>query len=148
MKCEEWPQSLEGRRVTVDYCAYGAPYKKPTDVWTDLRDWVPLGSTGDGRCGQRCEQGGWGLEVDGKRSFYHHKTLARQPIDGIQGVGTKRFLNHIPPPLCSELLQVVGHPHGKRGVVLDLCCGWGSFEKPVLSAGRNYLGVDLRRCVP
>ena len=110
MACEGWPPSLEGRMVTVEYCAYGTPYKKPTDVWTDLRDWVPRGSTGDGRCGHRCEQGGWGLEVDGKRSFYHHKALAQQPIDGIQGVGTKQFLNHIPPPLCSELLQVVGHP--------------------------------------
>ena len=146
MACEKWPLELRARRVTVDYCAYAAPYRKTTDIWTDLHDWEPCGSTGDGRCHHRCGQGGWGAEIDGRRSFYHHKALAGQPIDGVQGVGSKQYLSHIPSQLCDELLQVEGHPYGKKGVVLDLCCGWGSMEKPTLASGRSYLGIDLRMC--
>jgi len=148
MDCREWHLDLPGRRVTVDCCACGAPCEKPTDIWTGLLGWVPRGSTGDGRCHNRCEQGGRGLEVDGRGQFYHHEALAQQPIDGIQGTGARQFINHIPLPLCHELLQVVGHPHGMKGVVLDLCCGWGSMEQPVMSSGQCYLRVDLRQCVP
>ena len=34
------------RRTTVDYCAYGKPYRKSTDFWTSY-DWTPNGSTGN-----------------------------------------------------------------------------------------------------
>jgi hypothetical protein len=32
-------------RKTVYLCSYGASWKKPTDMWTDLVEWQPTGST-------------------------------------------------------------------------------------------------------
>ena len=39
----------EFTRTTVDYCAFGKPYRKSTDIWTTFV-WMPNGSTGSGRC--------------------------------------------------------------------------------------------------
>jgi hypothetical protein len=36
-------------RTPVDYCAFGKPYKKPTDIWTTF-GYKPVGNTGNGRC--------------------------------------------------------------------------------------------------
>ena len=38
------------RKVKVDQCAYGRRSKKPTIILTNIRQWVPRGCTGDGRC--------------------------------------------------------------------------------------------------
>ena len=39
----------------VHYCAFGRQDMKPTNVWTCVLSWVPVGTTGDGRCqGSQC----------------------------------------------------------------------------------------------
>ena len=36
--------------VQVDQCAYGRRSQKPTRILTNLRRWIPAGSTGNGKC--------------------------------------------------------------------------------------------------
>ena len=54
-------------KQTVDYCASRQPYKKPENVWVSESRWSPTGTTGDGRCGDRCKSGFGSLIVCGIR---------------------------------------------------------------------------------
>ena len=48
---------LAHTRHTVDYCAYGSQYKKPTNIWTNIAQWRPRGDTDCGLCRSRCRSG-------------------------------------------------------------------------------------------
>ena len=142
-------ESLNCERLTCDYCAYGTQYRKTTDWWTNLKGWVPEGNTGNGRCGQVCGQGGWAPGEGNRRHFRHHVALANEPIENVRGEGATKVINHIPAPLCNEILKVArsrakANPTGRRPVLLDLCAGWGSMKEAALELGFHYVAVDVK----
>ena len=145
MNVSEWPLCMKCSRVTCDYCAYGAPYRKTTDFWTSLDAWVPCGVTSDGRCHCRCGQGGWVPGEGSARYFQHFIALANDPIDGIRGPGSARMINHIPLPLCSELLQVSKKGKRVRRILIDLCAGHQSMKDAAHANGWDYIAVDIRK---
>jgi hypothetical protein len=57
MTVSDW-LSLGVRRV-VNYCNYGGRFLKPTHIWSSLRQWVPGGQSGCGRCNEQCAVGRW-----------------------------------------------------------------------------------------
>lgn len=150
MLAEHWPESIKAERKTVDYCAYGYPYRKSTDVWTSLLEWHPKGRTGSGRCERRCGQGNWTTTDTGALTFRHHVNLSQDPRDGLRGKGAKRVLNSLPPTLTEEILHASLHrwklkgnrPLGKP-VLLDLCAGYGSMRATAEKLGYTYVAVDI-----
>ena len=54
----------------MDYCAYRHFYHKPAHPWARLLLWHPKGTTGSGRCSQRCE---WGHRTESGRWSHKYK---------------------------------------------------------------------------
>lgn len=98
---QEWERSGY-KRHKVEYCAYGHPYNKPTDIWTDL-DWAPAGETGDGRCGQRCTQG----ERTQDGTWKHKRAIAQESDREVQGPGRQEWKQLVPLALHRELAEQV-----------------------------------------
>jgi len=138
----------------VDYCAYGYLYKKATDIWTTVLDWVPFGITGTGRCERKCGSGSWHWTHSGKERYRHFVALAQQPEEGIIGQGASRALNSIPTSLGVELLSAslsswfsssaAKMPSARQPVLIDLCAGYGSLRRAAEEVGMRYVGVDIR----
>ena len=51
MRGEEFEDTFD--RTTVDYCSYGKPYRKSTDLWSTF-EFKPQGLTGNGKCNNGC----------------------------------------------------------------------------------------------
>ena len=83
----------------VDYCAYGRPYRKSTRIWTNLRQWVPQGRTGNGQClGKgRCQS------MVGSN---HLKTAAGGG-NRVRGRGSVAGKSAVPRELMAELVEAV-----------------------------------------
>ena len=83
----------------VDYCAYGRPYRKSTRIWTNLRQWVPQGRTGNGQClGKgRCQS------MVGSN---HLKTAAGGG-NRVRGRGSVAGKSAVPRELMEELVEAV-----------------------------------------
>ena len=134
------PARLGMHRQTVDFCAFGHEFKKPTDVWTNLHTWQPTGRTGTGRCEQRCGQGA--ISASGR--FKHFKGLAQEPIRGPRGKGANRLKNSIPQALSRE--WIVALQDGvtvQQNTIIDLCAGYQSLKPVALAMGFNYVAVDI-----
>ena len=54
-----WIRSGKVVQREVHYCAFGHKYHKPTNIWTNMVEWEPTGTTGTGRCERRCRWGHW-----------------------------------------------------------------------------------------
>jgi len=129
-------QAAMGRH-TVDYCAYGHPFQKPTHVWTSSA-WSPRGATGTGRCGKECPQG----FVGSKGCWRHPEGLGRGRKLLPKGPDRKKQVNSVPVSLQLEWLDALPDPMPGRDTIVDLCSGWGSLREAVVSRGYNYIGVD------
>ena len=129
-------QAAMGRH-TVDYCAYGHPFQKPTHVWTSSA-WSPRGATGTGRCGKECPQG----FVGSKGCWRHPEGLGRGRKLLPKGPDRKKQVNSVPVSLQLEWLDALPDPVPGRDTIVDLCSGWGSLREAVVSRGYNYVGVD------
>ena len=131
-----WSESHDVRRIRIDMCAYGHEAQKPTDFWTSLPAYLPEGTTGDGRCHQRCEKGFW----TEKGSYVHPVAFAQEPSR--QPRGSKRCM--IPPEWAREVLTEA-RKHATRDdqdVVIDLFCGYRSLAPVAKDLGLTYIGVD------
>ena len=53
----DWVESGQVRQMEVHYCAYDHCYHKPTNIWTNMKWWEPKGSTGTGKCEEKCKMG-------------------------------------------------------------------------------------------
>ena len=84
----------------VDYCAYRGKYKKPTHIWTNLV-WSPRGTTGTGRCEDRCERG---MYTKATNRWVHEFAMAQQSWQAVQGQGRSAAKASVPKMLHQELL--------------------------------------------
>lgn len=81
----EWMQ--EFKRHTVWYCQYGDDRAKPTDIWTNSKDWIPR---------PQCKNG---------NPNCHHQRAPRGSKTGTQGRKGSYERSIIPEQLCFEVLQ-------------------------------------------
>ena len=72
------------RKQVIELCSYAWPFKKTTNLWVNGFDFKPKGSTGDGRCNAKCDQGAFD-KVTGR--FKHFMALAVDPQRGPRGAG-------------------------------------------------------------
>ena len=84
-----WPRVVEVVHRTVDLCALGHVYKKDTDLWTSLTNWMPQGSTGDRKCNHACGQG----RFTDMGSYQHFHALSVEPHRAVQGKGATAMRN-------------------------------------------------------
>ncbi|MCG3165545.1 MAG: hypothetical protein POELPBGB_01313 [Bacteroidia bacterium] len=77
-------------RQTVTYCQYGDNRMKPTDIWTNNKDWKPKAMCSPG---SSC-----------------HVACPRGSNSGIQGLGSSYERAKIPLLLCKEILLSVFNP--------------------------------------
>ena len=106
LRCRPYMQSLTLQHTlfTIDYCAYGGPYKKPTNLWSNI-NWRPRGSTLTGRCESRC-QGGF---ADDRGRWRHQFKIAQQTYQAVQGQGRRAWKEMVPHALHLEIIQA-NHP--------------------------------------
>jgi site-specific DNA-cytosine methylase len=74
------------RRETVWYCQYGDNRAKPTDIWTNSKNWVPR---------PQCKNG---------NPLCHHERAPRGSRGGTQGRKNSYERSRIPGELCREIL--------------------------------------------
>jgi len=79
------PPLDEMHKQTVTYCQYGADYMKPTDIWTNVTDWVPRPMC---KNGDPC-----------------HVSAPRGSKTGIQGIKGAKARGALPVQLCEEVLD-------------------------------------------
>ena len=128
-----WQRLIELK--TVDYCAYDHEYQKRTDIFTTLKDWTPQGTTGSGRCEQKCGHGSVKLRYEHFENMYN--------VVGSRGQQRK---NAVPAMLLTEILEQVKEKQPRKSVVVDLCSGYQSMRRPAELMGFNYIAVDIRDC--
>lgn len=78
----------ENNRHTVWYCQYGHNNAKPTDIWTNLRSWVP----------KTCKNG---------NKECHHEPAPRGSKTGTQGLKGATARGVIPELLFKEIFEVI-----------------------------------------
>ena len=87
MKAAAWAAATT--ITLVNYCAFnGGKHMKPTQLWTTLKGWKPVGNTGDGLCGERC---GKGIKHDDGRSR-HDLCIAGAASRALMGPRQKQQL--------------------------------------------------------
>ena len=85
--------SWEVKKKIIDLCAFAWPFRKTTNLWVHGFKWNPHGTTGTGRCEEKCGQGA----VDPlTRRFRHCTALAVDPQRGPRGPGTTNKTCGIP----------------------------------------------------
>ncbi len=80
---------------TVDYCAYGTLWKKPTNIWCNLATWVPKRCSADCPAllpGTRCHR----LQMSGTKN--------KMGADQVQCKSDAYLKGKIPEPLLDELI--------------------------------------------
>lgn len=90
---------LEFKRHTVWYCKYGDDRAKPTDIWTNSKDWKPR---------PPCRN--YKYDSDGNiiNRHCHHESARRGSKTGTQGKKGSYERSKIPQQLCEEFLKSVG----------------------------------------
>lgn len=131
------------KRTTVDYCSYGKPYRKSTDLWTSFQ-FEPRGVTGNGRC----ELGACGQGTRNKEGRFKHRiTIGGENERRLKGRHLKKRLWSLPKLLCEELMmqmRLKGKEDDNRNVIIDLFSGGESWRETVEQNGYIYIPVDLR----
>ena len=99
----------QAKCCTVCFCVWGHYYKKPTNIWTSLAEWDPLGPerTGavfDGMCHRDCKMGQWGFTATGRRSFTHFQALAAGSSRTTGGKGRRVGKATVPGGLHADIL--------------------------------------------
>ena len=74
---------------TIWYCTYGDERAKPTDIWTNLKEWKPRPVCWNGN------------------KYCHHAPAPRGSKTGTQGRGNAYERSKVPEQLCNEILQTI-----------------------------------------
>jgi hypothetical protein len=135
MQLQRWPEVGSVSLRTVDLCAFGLPRRKATDLWTSLP--APfVGSTGTGRCDQRCADGFWNKTT----GCYCHT----QPLNEYRGPQSGKA--RMPSDLLREVLVAAASDLTRRDnpVVIDLFAGECSLAPVAAEYGIDCISVDIR----
>lgn len=81
----DWMQQF--KRHTVWYCQYGDDRAKPTDIWTNIDNWIPK---------PVCHNG---------NTNCHHQPAPRGAKTGMQGLKGSFERSKIPKQLCIEIME-------------------------------------------
>jgi site-specific DNA-cytosine methylase len=84
------PWMQEFTRHTIWYCQYGDDRAKPTDIWTNSKQWIPR---------PVCRNG---------NTDCHHQPAPRGSKTGTQGRKGSFERSKIPSELCYEILKSIG----------------------------------------
>lgn len=86
------------KRHTVWYCQYGDDRAKPTDIWTNSKNWIPR---------PMCKN--YKYDVDGNiiDKHCHHESARRGAKTGTQGKKGSYERSKIPEQLCEEILKSI-----------------------------------------
>lgn len=97
MRHMEWMK--EFKRETVWYCQYSDTRAKPTDIWTNLLNWIPR---------PMCKNFKYD-KVTGEvlNRHCHHESARRGAKTGTQGLKGAYNRSLIPEELCIELLKCI-----------------------------------------
>jgi len=88
-----WFLPIEWRK-TAWYCQYGDLRTKPTDIWTNLKDWTP----------KTCHN-----FLKGKPKHCHHESAPRGSKTGTQGLKGNMERSVIPENLFFEIFATLNH---------------------------------------
>lgn len=103
------------QRHTVTYCSYGDDRMKPTDIWTNSKDWKPKSI---------CHN--YKYDSDGQiiDKHCHHESARRGAKTGTQGRKNAHERSFIPEKLIEEILQSTMCEHcDGTGREFYSCCG-------------------------
>ena len=92
----EWMQ--EFNRHTVWYCKYGDDRAKPTDIWTNSKEWIPR---------PMCRNYKYDKEGNIINKHCHHESARRGAKTGTQGKKGSYNRSKIPQELCEEVLKSI-----------------------------------------
>ena len=130
----------------VEYCAMKAPFRKRENVWvTGLTNWEPEGTTGDGRCHNKCGQQ-TSSTVSSTDSPGRIRTKAvHRHTEQVQGQPAFRK-SAVPQLLLNEIISAAidRNKSVKRTYVIDLFSGSGSMRRAAEAKGLKYIGVDTK----
>lgn len=90
----DWMQ--EYNRHTVWYCQYGDDRAKPTDIWTNCKEWKPR---------PECRNYKYDKNGDIINKHCHHESARRGAKTGTQGKKGSYERSKIPNELCGEILN-------------------------------------------
>ena len=142
MQTDTWEVPEGCHLVQFDNCAYMPRHrcKKPEMVFTNLQQYSPTGTTGNGRCNNgECKQGFWK-----DKHFRHFGQLGRHPSLGPRGTGAAKLKNELPTMWMQEFLdQSIKETDGDRNVFIDLFAGWQSWKPICEQFGIQYIAIDL-----
>lgn len=86
----------EFNRHTVWYCKYGDDRAKPTDIWTNSKNWIPR---------EECHNYKYDKEGNIINKHCHHESARRGAKTGTQGRQDSYNRSKIPNELCVEILN-------------------------------------------
>ena len=133
--------------LTVDYCAYDHPVKKPTNIWISEFAWVPSGTTGNGRCNNACNSGHKSASTG---RYVHDAVLAGRGDRSLSPPHIAQQKNSVPRLLQEEIITAALSASADsasgvaRNVVIDLFAGYGSLRTVVKEHGLQYVAVDIK----
>ena len=90
------PWMQEYKRHTIWYCQYGDSRAKPTDIWTNNKEWIPRPM-----CHNK-KKDKYGNVID----HCHHETAPRGSRTGTQGKKNAHERSKIPQELCEEVIRL------------------------------------------
>ena len=94
MRHMDWMQ--EFNRHTVWYCKYGDDRAKPTDIWTNSKNWTPR---------PPCRNYKYDKDGNIVNRHCHHESARRGAKTGTQGRKDSYNRSKIPKELCKEILE-------------------------------------------
>ncbi len=92
------PFMQEFTRHTVWYCTYGDDRAKPTDIWTNLKNWTPK---------PMCRNYKYDKEGNIIDKHCHHESARRGAKTGTQGKKGSFERSKMPEQLCNELMNCI-----------------------------------------
>lgn len=92
------PWMQEFKRKTVWYCRYGDTRAKPTDIWTNSKNWKPR---------PECHNYKYDKQGNIMNKHCHHESARRGAKTGTQGKDGSYERSKIPDQLCIEILNSI-----------------------------------------
>ena len=92
------PWMKDFKRHTIWYCKYGDDRAKPTDIWTNSKNWNPRKEC----CNYKYDK--YGNIID---KHCHHESARRGAKTGTQGRKDSYNRSKIPKELCLEILKTL-----------------------------------------